>query len=194
MNNILTITESNIHRFDYDVVTHDPIRIGDRVAKCHNCRAILKVGYISHGCPLCGATPFVADSLDAVRMPRHRTREYILFATLLCAAVYVSMLPMYIDSVADLVCKSAFGLDPYMYTVTTAAVASVLMYCIPSTRRAWAHENWGWLLACVPAIAPYVLLLAVWCVIGVVSLVIGIAYLALCIAIVVGVISIISGG
>lgn len=194
MNNILTINENNIHRFDFDAVTHDRYQIGDRVTRCHNCRAVLKVDYVANGCPLCGMRPFVYDSLNPNHLPRHIARKNGLFALLLFLSAAISLIPMCFDGITDLVYRASFEIDAELYVSITATVTTLLVLCLPFARRAWAHTQKGWLLVFAPAIAPYLLLLIIWCVIGAIGLTIGIAYLALCIAIVVFIFAIFSGG
>ena len=201
---------------EYDVITHQPYRIGDHIIRCRQCHTVIKTEYIDGECPLCGASPFVGTqfrpsnsnqsvnrrterrpqinhvSAPAAITPRHRfryNRSERLLSWLITISAILSPLPLWIDAIAEFICEAMFGmgyLAVYIIFAVASLIAALIIECRNDTTELWKHSLWGPVLIPLPAFCPYLLLAGVWIVIGGLSIVLAIAALMLCIAVVMG--------
>lgn len=124
---------------EYDVITHQPYRVGDHVVRCQRCNTVIKADYIDGSCPLCGASPFIAmqfnesnpiiretqyladhttqtrnESHHTIILPRHHfsyNRDMSLFSWLIFLSALVSLMPLLIEDVALFICEAMFGIE-----------------------------------------------------------------------------------
>ena len=124
---------------EYDVITHQPYRVGDHIVRCQRCSAVIKTDYIDGSCPLCGTSPFIPmqfsesnsilsgsqnrnrlstqtlnESHNSIVLPRRRfrnDRNMKLFSWLIFLSALVSPMPLLIEEVALFICEAMFGVD-----------------------------------------------------------------------------------
>ena len=201
---------------EYDVITHQPYRIGDHLVRCRQCRAVIKTDYIDGECPLCGASPFVGMQFrpnetrqnenrrvershpasqiasQCTITPRQRfcyNRNETLLTLLVNISAILSPFPLWIDEVGRFIHDAMFGMDfltTYVIFGTISFIVSIIIEWRNDTAELWKHSKWGLLLIFIPALCPYLLLAGIWLMIGGLSIVLAIVALALCVAVIIG--------
>lgn len=205
MNCEMVITEHDLRtRFEgeRDLVTYDLYRVGDRVVRCRDCRAVIKTAFINGACPLCGHTPFQPSPVDASSYSFHapsevprvvpgtgfRSHQTDKTLWLLLLSVAAALIPFCFPDAAAFIMRASFGMELgtcILCAVILSGVCAVVLYFCRRNSSSWPNSRAGDLLLLLPSAVPYGLLAAVWAVIAVIAIVVVIG----CIAIVIGIIS-----
>lgn len=204
MNFEMVVTEHDLRtRFEgeRDLVTYAPYRVGDRVVRCRDCRAVIKTEFISGSCPLCGHAPFQPSPVDASysfhtpsevprvvpgTAPHSRQTDNALWLLLLSVAT--TLIPFCFPDAASFIMRASFGMDLktcILCAVILSGICAVILFFCRRNSSAWPSSRAGNLLFLLPTAVPYGILAALWAVIAVVAIVVVIG----CIAIVIGIIS-----
>lgn len=204
MQNELIITEHEmLSRFqgERDLVTYAPYHIGDRVVRCGRCHCVVKSEYAQNGCPLCGSTPFfpipitrsnntATSSVQSVHQNVVRSKKYYLLFLLLSACV--ALLPFFSSDLSYLVYEATYGLETEWCFVLFGLVSfGTVLYLYFSKKYSivWQREPYGFLLAFVPMLAPYLILAGIWLAILVLSIVFYVIAIIICVAVFIGIIA-----
>ena len=138
---------------EYDVVTHQPYRVGDHIVRCQQCSTVIKADYIDGSCPLCGASPFIAmqfsesspvsreswylsgranqmrnESGPAIVLPRQHfryNRDLRLFSWLIFLSALLSPMPLLIEEVALFLCEAMFGVELQVACIFLGVIAII---------------------------------------------------------------------
>lgn len=168
MRHVIVLTERNFshYRGEYDAVTHAPYQLGDRLCMCAACRTLVKEEYIADGtCPVCGQL-FTAQSINPQAAAPIRVttlhRDPVILWILSIFAVFLSM--TLLQWFAPTIREAYGGISQNtvcFFTLAMAVVTAVIIQNHSAAARCWRQRSWGFWLPFLPAVAPYLVWIAV---------------------------------
>ena len=177
MHNEMVITDIDIKtRFqeERDLITYEPYRVGDRVVRCGNCRAVIKTEFVSNDtCPLCGCSPFIPALVNASQenaIVSEKSRSLTVYMCLLMLSAMAAYIPFSFSEASRFLCEASFqiGLEATLVFVGLTGIITVaVLYLNVRYRKTWQTAPAGSLLVLTPAAMPYLVLTAVWVLMGI---------------------------
>lgn len=173
----------------YDPILHEPFCQGDLVCRCSKCKTILKAEHVHGSCPLCDLTPFVASAVNppevveysptsrntsttsSIGISYHRRKKRWLAFWCFIASLF-ALCPLYLFDMEWLFADMSTDAAAIAVLALAFTTSLVLLLC-SATRQCWQDNTFGPLLLSIPILAPYGITVAVWAIVWLLSIMLG---------------------